>query len=121
MHSVIKMEKKGFARKYSAIAGKYSAIARKYSVIVPFGRMCAVALLDHRMCLEQCESVHLTTSGWLDGYLWMLSIDGFCNGCALAHGNAVHDPHGLLRYCKKLSKRVPSVRAHLSERLNLHQ
>ena len=134
MHSVIKM-KKGVARKYSAIARKhstlagkystiantYSAIAGKYSAIVKFGRMCAVALLDHRMCLEQCESVHLTTSGWLDGYLWMLSIDGFCSGCALAHGNAVHDPHGLLRYCKKLSKRVPSVRAHLSERLNLHQ
>ena len=83
--------------------------------------MCAVALLDHRMCLEQCESVHLKTSGWLGGYLWILSIDGFCSGCALAHGNAVRGHHGLLRYCKKLSKRVSSVRAHLSERLNLHQ
>ena len=120
MHSVIKM-KRGLDRKYSAIAKTYLAIARIYSAIITFGRMCAVALLDHRMCCEQCESVHLITSGWVDGYLWMLSIDGFCSGCALAHWNAVHDPHGLLRYCRKLSKRVPSVRAHLSERLNLYQ
>ena len=51
----------------------------------PFGRMYVVALLDHRMCAEQCEGIYLITSGWLGGYLWMLSIDGFCNGCALAH------------------------------------
>ena len=51
----------------------------------PFGRMYVVALLDHRMCAEQCEGIYLITSGWLGGYLWMLSIDGFCNECALAH------------------------------------
>ena len=26
----------------------------------PFGRVCVVALLGHRMCVEQCESIHLT-------------------------------------------------------------
>ena len=75
--------------------------------------MYVVALLGHRMCVEHCESIYLTTDGWLAGYSWMLSIDGFCSGCAPAHRKAVYGEHGLLRYCKKLSKGVSSVRAHL--------
>ena len=27
----------------------------------PFDRVCVVALLGHRMCVEQCESIHLTS------------------------------------------------------------
>ena len=30
--------------------------------------MYVVALLDHRMCAEQCEGIYLITSGWLGGY-----------------------------------------------------
>ena len=51
--------------------------------------MYVVALLYHRMCLEQFEGIHLTTSGSLDGYSWSLAKIWRCIGCALAHAHVI--------------------------------
>ena len=81
-----------------------------------FGRMYVVALLYHRMCLEQFEDIYLTTSGSLDGYLWSLANIWRCIECAPAHANVIQIWYGLLWCCKKLFKHVPSWRRHLSIR-----
>ena len=33
-----------------------------------FCMIYVASLLYHRMCVEQCWSIDLTSSGWLDGY-----------------------------------------------------
>ena len=55
-----------------------------------FGRMSVVALLYHRMCLEQFEDIYLTTNGSLDGCSWSLAKVWICIECALAHANVIY-------------------------------
>ena len=79
-----------------------------------FCMIYVASLLYHRMCVEQCWSIDLTSSGWLDGYSWKCSKIESCNGCALAHADVVHAQHGRLKYCKKFCTPMSSSLGHLS-------